>query len=147
MQIRLARPEDMRAAYALICDMEGEALDKEIFRRIYEAGLRNPDTPSLVAEGNGEAVGFLHLRMEEQLHHCAKIAEIMELAVRADVRSQGVGAKLFQAAVNLAQERGCAGIELASNRKRERAHAFYLRQGMCMTHVKLTMAFPMNNES
>lgn len=143
MEIRLACLEDERAAYALICDLEEEALDERAFRRIYEAGLRNSDTPSLVAEQDGETVGFLHLRMEEQLHHCAKIAEIMELVTRSDVRSQGVGALLFQAAVRLAREQGCAGIELASNRKRERAHAFYMRQGMKMTHVKLTM--PLTN--
>ena len=143
METRLVRAEDMQAAYELMCELEEEALDAQAFRRIYEADLLNPDSPCLIAEENGDVAGFLHLRMEEQLHHCEKIAEIMELMVRSGVRSRGVGALLFQAAVQMARERGCAGIELASNRKRERAHAFYMRQGMRMTHVKLTM--PLTN--
>jgi len=142
MEIRPARMEDMEAAYALMCDMEATELDRGAFRRIYGETVRNPSTPCLVAEEDGAVAGFLHLRMEEQLHHCEKIAEVMELIVRSDVRSRGTGAQLLKEAARIAQENGCVLIEVASNRARERAHAFYQRQGMVLTHYKLTMPIP-----
>ena len=139
MEIRLARVEDVEAAYGLMCDMEAAALDETAFRRIYADTLNNPSAPCLVAEEEGDVIGFLHLRMEEQLCRCGKTAEIMELVVRSDVRSHGIGARLFEAAVQLAMENGRIRLEVASNRVRERAHAFYRKQGMQQTHFKLTM--------
>ncbi len=64
----------------------------------------------------------------------------MELIIRSDIRSQGIGALLLEAAVQLAKENGCIRLEVASNRVRERAHAFYQKQGMQQTHIKLTMS-------
>lgn len=139
MEIRLARMEDADAAYALMCDMEAARLNEEAFRRIYADMLHNPMSPCLVAEEEGAVIGFLHLRMEEQLCRCARVAEVMELIVRSDVRSRGVGARLLEAATQSAKENGCIRLEVASNKVRERAHAFYRKQGMQQTHVKLTM--------
>ena len=139
MEIRLARMEDADAAYALLCDLEATRLDEAAFRRIYADTLINPMSPCLVAEEEGAVIGFLHLRMEEQLCRCARVAEIMELTVRSDLRSRGIGARLMEAAVQLARESGCIRLEVASNIVRERAHAFYKKQGMQQTHVKLTM--------
>ncbi len=140
MEIRLAREADVHAAYELMCDMEVTRLDEEAFRRIYTDTLKNPLSPCLVAEEAGAVIGFLHLRMEEQLCRCGRVAEIMELIIRSDTRSQGIGALLLEAAVQLAKENGCIRLEVASNRVRERAHAFYQKQGMQQTHIKLTMS-------
>lgn len=139
MEIRLACAKDVCAAYVLMCELEAAKLDETAFRRIYADTISDPMSPCLVAEDEGAVIGFLHLRMEEQLSRCAKIAEIMELVVRSDVRSRGIGARLFEAAVQLARENGCIRLEVASNRVRERAHAFYKKQGMLHTHVKLSM--------
>ncbi|HWR23220.1 MAG TPA: GNAT family N-acetyltransferase [Feifaniaceae bacterium] len=139
MDIRLARAEDADAAYALMCDMEAARLDEAAFRRIYADMLHNPMSPCLAAGEEGDIIGFLHLRMEEQLCRCGRVAEVMELIVRSDVRSRGVGARLLGEAKRLAGENGCIRLEAASNMVRERAHAFYRKQGMETTHVKLTM--------
>ena len=139
MEIRLARMEDADAAYALMCDMEATRLNEEAFRRIYADILNNSMSPCLVAEEESAVVGFLHLRMEEQLCRCGRVAEVMELIVRSDLRSRGIGARLLEAAAQLARESGCIRLEVASNMVRERAHAFYRKQGMQQTHVKLTM--------
>ena len=139
MEIRLARMEDVDAAYELMCDMEAQQLAYAAFSRIYTDTLSNPAKPCLVAEEKGAVIGFLHLRMEEWLCRCGKVAEVMELIVRSDLRSRGIGARLLEAAVQLAKENGCIRLEVASNKVRERAHAFYRKQGMQQTHVKLTM--------
>ena len=139
MNIRFAKVEDLDAAYSLLCDLEAKALDCAAFGRIYVEALCNPATPCLVAEEAGMVVGFLHLRMEEQLCRCGRVAEVMELIVRSDVRSCGVGALLINAAAQTAKENGCIRLEVSSNMVRERAHAFYRKQGMRPTHVKFTL--------
>ena len=144
MEIRLAHMEDADAAYALMCDMEATRLNEEVFRCIYADTLRNPMSPCLVAEEEGAVIGFLHLRMEEQLCRCGWVAEVMELIVRSDLRSQGVGALLVNAAVQSAKESGCLRLEVSSNMVRERAHAFYRKQGMRPTHMKFTL--PLSGE-
>lgn len=146
MKIRLAQAEDVDAAYALMCDMEAAKLDEAAFRRIYADALRNPMSPCLVAEEAGDVIGFLHLRMEDQLCRCARVAEVMELIVRAGMRSRGVGALLLNAAMQSVKENGCIRLEVASNMARERAHAFYRKQGMRPTHVKFTLPLPDERE-
>ena len=90
-------------------------------------------------ESDGEAAGRLQMRLEEQLHHCAEVAEILELAVSPDCRSRGLGRALLTAAGEIAHERGCVQLQLSSGRRREEAHLFYGRLGMVQTHAGFTM--------
>lgn len=139
--IRLAAEGDFAAIYDLVCDMEGTHLPLDVFERIFLHQLNDPDHRFLVAEEDGAVMGVLHLRMEEQLHHAARVAEIMELAVAQGSRSQGVGARLFAHACEVAREEGCVQIEVACNQLRERAHHFYERQGMHNFHYKFSLPF------
>lgn len=138
--LRKAVSEDWKAAYALICDMEQTRLDETAFRAIFleqqESGAYCPLVYETPEDG---VIGFLNLRMERQLHHCGRIAEVMELAVAAGHRSRGVGAALFREACRLAKEMGCMQIEVCCNRLRLDAHRFYEREGMKKYHFKLTM--------
>ena len=84
-------------------------------------------------------VGCLQMRLEEQLHHCAEVAEILELAVSPDCRFRGLGRALFTAAGLIALEKGCVQLHLSSGRRREGAHLFYERLGMAQTHAGFTM--------
>ena len=102
--------------------------------------LGSPSHILLVAEEQGDIVGLLHMRMEFQLHHCGKVAEILELIVSQEVRSKGIGAALLKAARAQALQQHCIQFEVTSNRKREKAHRFYQREGLEQTHVKLTEA-------
>ncbi len=93
----------------------------------------------MIFEQDGDALGLLSLRMEEQLHHCEKIAEVMEFAVAAPHRSQGAGQALFESACKIAAQCGCAQIEVCCARPRAGAHRFYEREGMKRSHFKFTM--------
>ena len=81
---------------------------------------------------------MLNLRFEEQLHHCEKIAEVMEFVVHQDYRNRNVGQKMFAEAKRIALEHGCSQIELATNQLRKDAHRFYYREGMHNFHYKLS---------
>ena len=119
--------------------LEETAFPKEIFTWGYDAILANSSHLLLVAEEQGKVQGVLHLRMEFQLHHCDRIAEIMELIVSPAARSKGVGKALITAVKEQALLHHCVQIEVTSNQKRTNAHRFYQREGLTLTHVKLTL--------
>lgn len=138
--LRKAIPGDEKAAYGLICDMEQTELERAAFHEIFREQLESPAYCPLVYETEESGtVGFLNLRMESQLHHCGRIAEVMELAVAEGHRSRGIGRELFREACRQAKARGCMQIEVCCNRLRLDAHRFYEREGMKKYHFKLTM--------
>lgn len=135
---RQATTADCEAIRRLIGDMESRELDAGRFGEIFRAQLQSDLYLCLVAERGGRVVGVLNLRLEEQLHHAGRIAEILELAVDADCRNRGIGAGLLDEACRLARERGCAQIEVACNQLRTDTHRFYLREGMRNCHYKFS---------
>src|ERR1700690_520655 len=65
-------------------------------------------------------------------------AEVSGLVVDAASRSQGIGQRLLERAEQWAREKGCRAIGLRTNVVRERAHAFYERQGYEHTKTQRT---------
>lgn len=135
---RPAEGRDLNAVYALICDMEAKELPYAAFAEIFSAQLANPDYLCLVCELDGETAGECNLRFEYQLHHAARIAEIMELAVAPGYRNRGLGADLLREAQVAALAQGCVQIELACNMLRRDAHRFYEREGFKSCHYKFS---------
>ena len=133
-----AEKADVKRVYELICDMEQSTLPYGEFERIFLAQLEDEAYYCLVYRRDGECVGVLNLRFEEQLHHAGKIAEVMELAVDGKYRGRGLGRELLERACALAKERRCMQIELACNQLRRDAHRFYLRAGMQCYHYKFS---------
>ncbi len=139
MIIRTAKLLDIKNIYDLICDMESKELDYRKFEHIFCDYLEDDSFFSIVAEENGFIIGCLNLRIEYQLHHTEKIAEIMELAVMDGHRSKGIGEELFQRASKIVKDNGCLQIEACCNQLRLKAHKFYERQGMNKFHYKFSM--------
>ncbi|MBM6828091.1 GNAT family N-acetyltransferase [Anaerotignum lactatifermentans] len=133
-----AQAEDCRAVYKLICDMEQKELPYDRFHNIFLGQLARPDFYCLLLKEEGQVLGMLNLRFEEQLHHAARIAEIMELAVAPSCRNNGLGKALFLHACTLAKEAGCIQMEVACNQLRKDTHRFYLREGMRNFHYKFS---------
>lgn len=136
--IRRAIESDGEVLYRLICELEETALDKEAFLRIWTNQCRDAHYLCLVYEADHTVVALCNLRMEDQLHHGAKIAEIMELYVSAKLRSQGIGKQLLDAACAFARRNGCLQIEVSSNQRRVHAHRFYEKVGFAKHHFKFT---------
>lgn len=138
MNIRMAKSTDVKAVYDLICDMENSKLDYEKFQQVLNKYLEDDRIFCFVAEDCGTVIGCLNMRIEHQLHHTSKIAEILELAVMDKYRSKGVGKELFEKASQIAKDNDCLQIELSCNQLRTRAHNFYEKQGMSNFHYKFT---------
>lgn len=135
---RKSTEEDIAAVYRLMCELENETLPYDDFARIYRSQLDNENMTALVCTVENKAIAFLNLRFEEQLHHCGRIAEIMEFAVAPEYRSMGIGKAMLHEARMTALEYGCSQIEVSSNRMRSDAHRFYERERMERSHYKFS---------
>ena len=84
----------------------------------------------LVAIRENEVVGVCQVMVFPHFQHTGGwCCELESVHVRADRRSQGVGAQLLEAAEALARREGCYRIQLTSRNVRVDAHRFYERQG------------------
>lgn len=137
---REATLADCDEIYDLVCELEGTALPRERFFAIFQKHLLDKCRRCLVWEENRSVAGVLTLRFEDQLHHKEPVAEIMEFVLAPAFRDRGIGAKLFVYACELAKDFGCGQLELSSGNARTKAHRFYLRQGMDLSHVRFTMS-------
>jgi len=91
-----------------------------------------------VAEVEKKVIGWIHVSITPLLE-VPRRAEVNGLVVAEGHRSFGAGAKLLDAAESWARKQKCAGMSVRSNVIRDRAHAFYERQGY--THIKTQKAF------
>ena len=137
LKIRRAKSGDVPRIAELSGELGYPTTAKEMKRRF--ARIKPPSVHAVfVAEFQKNVVGWIH----------ASITPLLEVALRAEVnglivseahRSLGAGAKLLDAAEAWAREKKCTGMSVRSNVIRERAHAFYERQGY--QHIKTQKAF------
>ena len=144
---RKSTAADCRAVYDLICDMESTALPYDKFAAIYLTQQKSASYYCLIYEADGKVCGALNLRFEEQLHHTARIAEIMEFAVATGCRSRGIGKAMLAEAIEIAKAHGCVQLEVACNRLRHDTHRFYQREGMHNFHFKFSMPLDGDNNT
>ena len=131
--IRRSEEKDGQSAYKLICILEETAFDKDEFQKIYEETLKNENHVCFVYEQEDEVVALLHMRMEYQLHHCARIAEITELVVLPEYRSKGIGAELLQYAC-MPKKRIVSVLNLSQTREEKMPIASMKEKG-CISHI------------
>jgi GNAT superfamily N-acetyltransferase len=133
MLIREADPDDWPKVAALLAelgrpDVRG-APEEEEARELFLSYLARPDAVALVAEDDGRVAGFLDMEYRARLNFTTPQAWIPDLIVDEGSRGLGIGRALLEHAEELAREHGCWSMSLESATWRERAHAFYLREG------------------
>ena len=79
----------------------------------------------LMAELNGEAVGTVGLVPG----HGPGVLELIKMSARSDVKGQGIGRALLDAAIEKAQRMGATKIWLETNTKLDAALALYRKSG------------------
>jgi len=82
----------------------------------------------LVAELDGQVVGYLHL-VDYDLLYAGPMKNIMGIAVDPEFRRRGIGKALLEAGEDWARTDGAEGIRLVSGENRVGAHAFYRTLG------------------
>ncbi|WP_080054945.1 GNAT family N-acetyltransferase [Spirosoma aerolatum] len=142
VQIRPAHLTDETTIYQFICDLEETTLDQSTFQGIYRQNLINPAIHYLVAEQQGNVVGFVSCHVQLLLHHGGKVGEIQELFVQSLVRNQGIGQQLVAALKAIAVQEQFINLEVTTNQKRTDTIRFYEREAFHRTHIKLVYPIP-----
>ncbi|WP_422738998.1 GNAT family N-acetyltransferase [Micromonospora sp. WMMD729] len=140
MIFREAVRADLPAVIALLADdVLGKARDFTQVDEAYERAFADISADSrnflIVAEQDGELVGCLQITYIPGLgRHGAERSLIESVRVRSDRRGQGLGRELMVWAIDQARQRGCALVQLTTDKSRADAHRFYLSLGFKASH-------------
>ncbi|MCA1834198.1 MAG: N-acetyltransferase family protein [Actinomycetota bacterium] len=131
--IREAGPQDWFSVATLLAELGrpdvANTPDADEHRSYFEQYIRRTDAFVFVAEAAGEVIGVCDLEFKQWLNFLSPMAWIPDLVVTERARSGGVGAALLQRAEEASRERGALWLALESANWRDRAHAFYVREG------------------
>ncbi|MER7535039.1 GNAT family N-acetyltransferase [Streptomyces sp. NPDC097704] len=146
MILRPATRAELPAVLALLAD-EDRVVDPasvvvtEAYERAFADIEADPRNEMLVLVDDGLVLGCLQATYVPGLGKGgAERALIEAVRIRADRRGGGLGRELMERAVARAKERGCALVQLTSNKQRADAHRFYARLGFARSHDGFKLA-------
>jgi len=134
LQIRAAKPADAPVLAELINYLEHPIDEKTVRRNL--ATLRKLDETPLVAVEGKTVVGLIGIHKMVTIHRDAPVGRIAVLVVAEHAQGKGIGKMLVDAAEALFRKAGCRLIEVTSNDRRTKAHAFYRHMGYERTSVR-----------
>ncbi|QNE20697.1 GNAT family N-acetyltransferase [Kribbella qitaiheensis] len=146
--IRRATSDDVPAIVAMLADdplgaIRESPADLTPYQRAFAAIDADPNQFLVVADRNGEVIGTLQLTFIPGLSRQGSTRALVEaVRVAASARSTGLGTTLMEWSIAEARARGCAMIQLTSDKTRTDAHRFYTtRLGFTNSHegFKLTL--------
>jgi PhnO protein len=121
---------DAGAVRSLVEELGYGPLDPHAFSLGLEAVLADPAQQLLVAEVEGQVVGFMSLDVKPQVRLVGLVVTIDELVVAARARGLGIGKKLVEFAKAEAIRTGARRLELHTGRKRPSyERGFYVKNG------------------
>jgi GNAT superfamily N-acetyltransferase len=111
----------------------------------YIAAFRSIDADPahllVVAERDGQLVGTLQLSFLPGLARRGALrAQIEAVRVAQSERGSGLGAAMMDWAIDEARRRGCALVQLTTDKTRADAHRFYARLGFVASHEGMKLA-------
>ncbi|NML49788.1 GNAT family N-acetyltransferase [Streptomyces sp. R302] len=140
MILRPATRAELPAVLALLADEE-RVVDPatvrvtEAYERAFAAIEADPRNEMLVLVDGGLVVGCLQATYIPGLGKGgAERALVEAVRIRADRRGGGLGRRLMELAADRARGRGCALVQLTSDKKRADAHRFYASLGYAPSH-------------
>ncbi len=143
---RRARREDVPAIVAMLADdplgavREGDPAD-ERYLAAFDRIDSDPYDELIVAERDGKVVGTMQLSYLAGLSRLgAERCQIEAVRVAASTRGQGLGRKMVQWGIDRARARGCAMVQLTSDKSRADAHRFYDSLGFTASHEGYKLA-------
>jgi GNAT superfamily N-acetyltransferase len=139
--VRKAAPADAARLADLSIALGYPMTPDEAVRRLGEIA-DHPDHGLLVAEIDGRVEGWIQVSLP-RIFETPRQAEIAGLIVDEGARGAGIGRKLLAAAEEWAREKGCRAIRVRSNVVRERAHAFYEREGFTVIKTQRVFEKPL----
>lgn len=141
LTIRTVEPNDFESVYRFVGELEQEVFDKAGQKRIFLENIENPNYFYLIATLEGHPVGFLSCHAQYLLHHNGLVGEIQEMYVDPEHRSLGIGQKLVDFLIFLAESHNVLHLEVTSLKYREQARHFYENLGFVHSHNKFVYSF------
>jgi GNAT superfamily N-acetyltransferase len=141
IEFRPATESDIPAVVALLADdalgATRESPDDLSPYRTAFTRLRADDNQLLiVAVRESDVVGTMQLSFIPGLSRRGSTRCLIEaVRVAGAERGNGLGSTMIEWAIEESRRRGCALVQLTSNRTRTRAHRFYQRLGFSASHL------------
>jgi len=139
--LRRADEADLAAIVALLAaDQLGATRDSADDLTPYAAAFRAIDADPaqqllVVVDAPGDVVGTMQLTLIPGLARRGALRmQIEAVRVQETHRSTGLGAAMMEWAIDDARRRGCALVQLTSDKARVDAHRFYERLGFIASH-------------
>ena len=146
MLIREAVRADLPAVVALLADdVLGKGRDfpevDEAYERAFADIDADPRNVLVVADDGGQIAASMQVTYIPGLgRHGAERSLVEAVRVRSNRRGQGIGQQLMTWAITEARARGCALVQLTSDKSRTDAHRFYTRLGFFASHEGMKLA-------
>ncbi len=114
--------------------------DRDAYEQAFRAIDRDPAQLLVVAETDGRVVATLQLSFIPGLSRRGALrAQIESVRVAPAMRGRGLGEALFTWSIGEARRRGCALVQLTTDKSRIGAHRFYERLGFTASHEGLKL--------
>lgn len=120
-------------------DINVNIVDKEIIEEIFNNNIKNPNYYYLIAENLDGKMGFITFHTQYLLHHSGLVGEIQEFYVTQNFRNKGIGRKLIDEIMEIADQNNLKSIEVTTNKKRIENIAIYENLGFNLSHNKFTI--------
>ena len=121
--LRAATPNDAVRIAALFTDEGYPAGPSDIVTRLER--FQSPHSRVIVAELEGEVLGFIALHALPRFEHDDRIVRVLALVVDAGVRERGVGHLLMTEAETVGRELGAAFTEVTAGHHRPDAQRLF----------------------
>jgi GNAT superfamily N-acetyltransferase len=133
-KVREAKPGDAEMLVGLIALLEHDVQEKGVRKRI--AALAKQGLTPLVATLGKEVVGLCGIDSMTAIHRPQPVGRINILVVSEGVRGKGIGRLLIEEAEAKLRKNGCGIVEVTSNDRLAKAHAFYRHMGYERTSIR-----------
>lgn len=144
--IRRARRDDLPAILAMLADDPLGSTRETAPAAAYEAAFARIDADAnqlqaCVVDAEDDVVATLQLTVIPGLSRGGALrAQIEGVRVHAAHRGSGIGRPFLEWAIAEARRRGCALVQLTTDRSRADAHRFYERLGFVDSHRGFKLA-------
>ena len=137
--LRPPRADEFEAWYALYHGFS-VAVDEEVTREVAQrvwAWIQHPEHPTkaIVAERDGELIGFAHYRPFPRTLYGNEACYLDDLYVLEEQRGSGLARALIDKVSEIAKQRGWTHVRWVTEEKNARARALYDKLARAMTLV------------
>lgn len=141
LEIREVQRKDEEIVRHLLDELEDRVADADTFYSIFKEYLEREESVFLVAVVDEAVVGFITCLGQRLLHHEGWVYEVQELIVTEAFQGKGIGQAMIEEVRRIIEPRGIKSVEVSSNKRRKKAHAFYQAVGFANSHEKFTIYF------